>query len=180
MQLGSLRLGKVTRDYRRKAGLFCADAIWLPRQERELETDWLTPLCSSFLRIYVLCLCHAPLSSLPLYPSHLPFENKSVLCSTDGVTLLGVGLSKAVAGYLPCMRHSPLSSWCPHSVTLHCDANHGDTTAYDPNHAYKCLREEWSEMHKMWLSPPRSLQPIVVEKAYTNETPREKSLTRYN
>lgn len=36
LQLGSLGLGKVTRDYRRKQDivkktLFCADAIWLPR-----------------------------------------------------------------------------------------------------------------------------------------------------
>lgn len=41
--------------------LFGADVIWLPREEKELEADWLPPLCSSFSRTYVYAMFSPPL-----------------------------------------------------------------------------------------------------------------------
>ena len=131
LQLGRLRLEKVTQDHRSEGTAVVKekpqhssvpDAIWLPREkERELETDCLTPLCSIFFE--KLCLCH-PLPSSS-FKSHLSLENQSVLCTTDRLILFSVGLSKAVPMHHPFMCHSPPCPWHPHSVTLCCDANRG-------------------------------------------------------
>ena len=44
------------------------DAVCLPREERELETDWLTPLGSSFFENLCLCILFSPLPLSPVHP----------------------------------------------------------------------------------------------------------------
>ena len=52
------------------------DAIWLPGGERELETDWLTPLGSSFFENLYSCILFSPLPLSPVCPSRT-----SLLCA---------------------------------------------------------------------------------------------------
>ena len=130
------------------------DAIWLPREERELETDWLTLLGSSFFENLCLCILFSPLPLSPVHPLRTTLLFAPLI---DGFCFQWGFQKQSQCTSCLCTTtpaHPRPSPWRPHSVTFFCDTNEVDTATFNPHHTHKCREEEQPETYEMWLLPP--------------------------
>lgn len=153
-----------------KKTLFCA-RCYLAAQRGEGVRD--RPADSTvlqFARTYVYSILSPPLPWSPICPSRTSLFRVQLM---DWLCFWW-GFQKQFL----CTSHlCATAPQVPGALILSCSAVTLTTVTWLPMTQTLpiSLREEWPQMHEMWLLPPRG-----EEKTYMNKTPRGKSLTRYN